>query len=132
MRIHRTLLAAAALAAIFVQPAAAASPNASKGCFYLRDLEGWKSTPDRRTLYTRVKGNRFFKVGLVSRCGMLASPNAFLATRVVGSDLVCRPVDWQLKVADSSPGGGSMGCIVSAISELSAQDVQALPKSLKP
>jgi hypothetical protein len=109
----------------------AASTSAAKpSCFYIRDVESWKTTPDTKTLYVGVRGSGVFRLGLRNRCSMLRAPDAYLVTTSIGSDYVCRPIDWQLKVAQRPVG--AMACIVNDIAQLTPDEVAALPRKSRP
>lgn len=120
------LLSAASVAPGF--SGAAGEPLTS--CFHTRDVAGWKATDDARVIYIRVRDHRVFRLGLAGRCSLLKAPDAYLVTTVRGSDLVCHPIDWDLKVAQED--GGVMGCNVHDIAELRPAEAAALPRKLKP
>jgi hypothetical protein len=108
----------------------ATSAPAKPSCFYIRDIETWKAAPDTRTIYIRVRSNRFYRVGLANRCSMLRAPDAYLVTTSIGSDLICHPIDWQLKVAERPMG--AMGCLVHEITPMTPAEAAALPKKSRP
>jgi len=120
------MLGAVSTAQVFATEPSKQAPS----CFQFRDIEGWKATDDTRGLYIRVRGHHTFRVALAAPCSLLKAPDAYLVTISRGSDRVCRPIDWDLKVAQRS--GGRMGCIVNSIAELAPAEVAALPKESKP
>ncbi len=113
------------------QPAAPApaSTKPAAQCFYSHDWDGWKATPDAKSIYIRVNINHYYRIDFSDSCPTLNAPNAHLITKTI-NDLVCSAIDLDLKVSDSP--GFAVPCIVSAITPLSPADVQALPKKQKP
>ncbi len=105
-------------------------PSMSQRCFYDIDFESWKA-PDPQTMYIRVRGHRYFRVELSSKCYNLMVPAAHLITVFHGSDLVCSPVDWDLKVAQDIHDIPEP-CIVKSMRLLSPAEVTAIPKKYKP
>lgn len=127
----RAIAMALLLGTVTASGAVADEPSQTKtSCFHISDLGGWKTTADARTLYIRVNARRVFRLGLAGRCSLLLSPDAYLVTTTRGSDFVCRPIDWDLKVAQEP--GGTMGCIVKEMQELTPAEAAALPKKLRP
>jgi hypothetical protein len=122
-------LGASTTSALADEPAASTVP-AKPSCFYIHDIESWKAAPDTKTMYIRVRSNRFYRIGLANRCSMLRGPDSYLVTTSIGSDFVCRPIDWQLKVAQRPMG--AMGCIVHDITPMTPAEVAALPKKSHP
>lgn len=108
---------------------AAAANAAPAQCFYSSDWNGWKATPDGKSIYIRVGVNRLYRIDLASACPTLQAPNARLITRMRGSSSICGPLDMDLSVSD---GGFKTPCIVSDITPLSAAEASALPKSMRP
>ena len=114
------------------QTASASAPAATKApsqCFYSHDWDGWKASPDSKSIYIRVGVSHYYKIDFSDSCPTLNAPNAHLITKTV-NDLICSAIDLDLKVSDSP--GFAVPCIVSAISPMSPADVAALPKKLKP
>lgn len=103
----------------------------SKQCFHMSEMQGWKA-PDSKTMYIRVGVNRYFRVDLAYECPTLKSIGAFLVTKAHGSDLVCDPIDWDLKVAEPPPGGMAEPCMVKAMRPMTADEVKAIPPEFKP
>jgi len=54
-----------------------------------------------------------------------------LVTKFSGSTTICRPIDWNLEVADA-PDRAPHACIVRAMRELSPDEVGAIPKEFRP
>lgn len=123
------VLVAGSFVAATAQPGPQAAP-APQRCFHDIDFESWKA-PDPQTMYVRVRGKRYFLVTLANKCEDLMVPEAHLITLFHGSDLVCSPVDWDLKVA---PDVNAIPepCIVKSMRELSPAEVTAIPRPYKP
>ena len=132
MRISKLAIALGALAmasAGGVAPVVVAQPTQNQ-CFYTHDWDGWKATPDSKTIFIRVGVNRIWRLDLASPCPELQAPNAHLITDQRGSSSICSAVDLNLKVADAS--GFPQGCIVSHIAPLTHEEASELPRSLRP
>ena len=132
LKITPVLLAAAGILALSLpaisQPAAPVKSHSS--CFFSQQFESWKA-PDTKTIYIRVGMHHIYRLDLAVPCYPLRSPGAFLVTRLRGSSTICGPLDWDLHVA-TSWHSIPQACIVKAMTELSADEVKALPKSHRP
>lgn len=134
MRNHLLATTLAGLAALSMlglgvadaQPAA----KPAQQCFYSHDWNGWKATPDAKSIYIRVGISKIYRLDLSAACPTLLSPNPHLITETHGSSSICTALDIDLRVSDG--GGFSTPCIVSEITPLSAAEAAALPKNLKP
>jgi hypothetical protein len=104
--------------------------HAPSKCFYTRDWNGWKASPDAKSIYIRVGVRDLYRLDFSHACSAALGGGVHLVTRVRGSSLICSPVDLDLKVSDSQ--GFATPCIVSGITPLSAGDAAALPKNLRP
>jgi hypothetical protein len=118
-----------ALLAPFGASAQPAKPTAPK-CFYSRDWNGWKASPDGKSIYIRVGVRDLYRLDFSHSCSAAQGVGVHLVTRVRGSSLICNPIDLDLKVSDGR--GFATPCIVSGITPLSAEDAAALPKNLRP
>ncbi len=124
LKITAALFGAAMLVAVS-QPASATG----RECFFSHDFQSWKS-PDTRTIYIRVNTNRYYRLDLANSCNTLHMPDAHLITTVRGPDMICSPLDWDLKVSEGN--GFAEGCIVKAMTRLTPEEVAAIPKKFKP
>ncbi len=129
---HFRLMAAASLAiAALVGADAQAQPKTPPAaCFLSRDWDGWKASPDSRSMYLRVGVNKIFRLDFSSACPELQRPNAHLITKMRGGPWICHPLDIDLLVSDG--GGFAVPCIVRGITPLTAEQAKALPKPLRP
>jgi hypothetical protein len=119
------LIAAAGLVATAL-PAQAAP---ERTCFRMHDVQS-HSIVDNRTIYVSARGRDVYRVTTSNNCFAAKSRSDPLITRSSGgSDLVCKPIDLDLKVGGS---GGVSPCIVSGIAKLTPAEVAAIPKKLKP
>ncbi len=119
---------------LFGTVAASAQPNAAatgSQCFFIRNFEGWKA-PDAKTIYIRVDPHDYYRLDLSASCPALLWPDSHLITKWRGSSSVCSPLDWDLKVAQSPPGGMVEPCIVKAMTKLTPAEADAIPKKFKP
>jgi len=119
-----TGLAAGALAAA---PAARAD---SAQCFYSHDWDGWKATPDSKTIFIKVGVNKIYRIDLARACPDLQAPYAHLITDTPDNSAICSAIDLNLRVSDN--GGSRVSCIPSHITRLSPEEAAALPKNLRP
>jgi hypothetical protein len=131
----RNILTFAALAGLVAGslPAAAqeAPPPAKRNsCFYSNQFDNWKAA-DKRTLYIRIRPNRYYRLDLSNDCYAALQPGAFLVTKVEGPSTICSAVDWNLRVANSW-NDIPEACIVKSMTELTPAEVAALPKKVKP
>jgi hypothetical protein len=122
----RTILMASALAAIALAglPANAQAPGQS--CFYSNQWTSWKA-PNDHTLYLNV-GNRVYRLDLAASCPTLNMGSATLITQSHSAQ-ICSAIDWDLKVRS---GNITTGCIVSKMTQLTPDEIAALPKDARP
>ena len=106
-------------------------PAASRNtCFYVAQFRSWKA-PDAKTIYIRVELHRIFRLDLAGECSLLLRPDSHLIMNVRGPDTICRPLDWDLKVAESFPGIPEP-CIVKTMTELTPAQAAAIPPHFRP
>ena len=122
------LLTGLAGGALIAAPAANADPAQ---CFYSHDWDGWKATPDSRTIFIKVGVNKIYRIDLARECPNLQAPHAQLRTDTPGNSAICTALDLNLQVADGL-GGSKVSCIPSHITRLSPEEAAALPKNLRP
>jgi len=122
----RKILMASALAVIALAglPANAQAPGQS--CFYSNQWTSWKA-PDDHTIFLKV-GNRVYRLDLAS-CPTLTMGGATLITHS-HSTQICSAIDWNLKVRGG--GGVTTGCIVNKMTQLTPDEIAALPKDARP
>ena len=116
------------------EPAKPDEPSKSaslKECFRFADVRNWVA-PDPRTLYFRVYTNRYYRVDLRNECSPLRSQGSRLIVHSSGPDLICAPVDLNLRAAESGPGDIPEPCFVKGITRLTPDEVASLPKRAKP
>lgn len=122
------LIAAAGLVAIAL-PAQAASPTPARTCFRMHDVQN-HSVVDNQTIYVTARGRDVYRITTSNNCFAAKTRSDPLITRSSGgSDLICQPIDLDLKVGGS---GGVSPCIVSGIARLTPAEVAAIPKKLRP
>jgi hypothetical protein len=130
------LALSAAAAVAMAQPAASPpgkpppSTKIAPKCFRSHDWESWKPAENSKAIYIRVNINQFYRIDFSDSCPMVQSPNVHLVTRTI-NDLVCTPLDLDLKVADP-PTEFAIPCIVTGITPMSPAEAAALPKKLQP
>jgi hypothetical protein len=114
-----------------VAPATAATPPKPNQCFRSEDYQSFRPINDR-AFYIRVNVNEYYRIDVEGACPALTDPEAFLITTVRGSDEICGPLDWDLKIGEPGPGGIAEPCIVKSQTRLSDAQVAAIPRKLKP
>lgn len=111
--------------------AAQAQPGGDKlQCFYANNWDGWKATPDSRTIYIRVGVNNIYRLDLANACTDLQEGGAHLITQLHGGSSICSALDLDLSV--STGNGFKSPCIVSKLTQLNAAEAAALPRNLRP
>ena len=124
------LLAGFVIAVMSIRPAAAEPVRPAGQCFNTTDMGNWRAA-DANTLYIRVRLKQIYRLDLRNRCSFLTAPGARLITTFRGSNLVCSPLDWDLKVS-SGIGGAVEPCLVKAMTPLTPEEIAALPKKAMP
>jgi hypothetical protein len=107
-----------------------AEPPRRTACFFSREFQQWRA-PDANTILIRVGVNRFYRLDLAAACPPLLFPNAHLVTVFHGSDAVCAPIDWDLRVAQY-PEGVAEQCVVKAMTQLTPAEVASIPPRFRP
>jgi hypothetical protein len=82
-------------------------------------------------MYIRVGVNRFYRLDMAGSCPALKGINPHLVTTFRGTNSICSKLDWNLKVA-RAPGSPAVGCIVKEMTEMTPEEVAAIPKKFKP
>jgi hypothetical protein len=127
------LFALAAAAAVLGTSAASAQPAAappSRSCFFVNQFDTWKA-PDDKTMYIKTTGKRYYRLDMAGSCSALKGINPHLITTFHGSNSICSNLDWDLKVA-RAPGSPPEACIVKTMTEMTPDEVKAIPKKFKP
>jgi len=113
------------------QPAAAPAPTPTgKSCFFVNQFDTWKA-PDNKTMYIKTTGKRYYRLDMAGSCPELTGINPHLVTEFRGSSSICSNLDWDLKVA-RSPGSPAVACIVKSMTEMTPDEVKAIPEKFKP
>jgi hypothetical protein len=128
------LVLAAALTAALAGPALAQEPAkpaaASSQCFRMSQIDN-HTKGDDQTLYLSVRHRDVYRLSMSGNCLAGASSNdALVMQPTAGVDLICRPLDLDLKVR-TSPGMLSP-CIIKDITKLTPEQAAALPPRVKP
>ena len=110
--------------------AEAQSPTTPPSCFATRDWNGWRGSPDAKTVYLRVSGRRIYQVDFAAPCSGVEWQLSHLVVRQRGSGWICNPIDLDLSVSDGH--GFKNRCFIRKITPLSAQEAAALPANLRP
>ncbi len=125
---HRAL----PLLAIAVAAALAASPALAQGrdnCFRLSQVSNTHADGERR-IYVKVGAGDYFRIDLAHRCASLPyQGNHLVLTPTPGTDLICHPLDLDLKVSEN---GAQESCFIQSITRLTPAEAAAIPKKVKP
>jgi hypothetical protein len=129
MMFRAAVLALATLAAVPAVSAAQTDPaRASTPCFRLSDLGGHKIASSD-TLYYSVRRKEVYKFTFSGSCLAGVTNSDPLVLEPLGaSSQICKPMDLNLGVG----GPMSRRCIIKSIERLTPEQVEALPKKLKP
>ncbi len=126
-----TLIGLAAVSMLGLAAADSQSaPQPAQQCFFSQDWNGWKATPDSKSIYIRVGVNKLYRLDLSVACPELRMPDVHLVTKLRGGSMICSALDLDLSVSDSH--GFKTPCIVSNITPLSDAEAAALPNNLRP
>ena len=87
-------------------------------------------TPDARSMFLNVRRSDVYRVEFAGSCPQLKWPTAHPVLRLRGSEWICGPLDFDMRVSDGA--GMPMPCIVSKITRLTPEEASSLPKKLKP
>jgi hypothetical protein len=104
-------------------------PNQLKQCFLTSEIENWLA-PDPSTIMIRAGNGHYYRINLSRECSPLRYSDARLITRSFGDNMICSPTDLMIRASES--GGFAEPCFVKDMSELTPQDVAALPHGAKP
>lgn len=121
-----SLTLGAGLAAATTTPAAAAGQ-----CFRMSQMQGWKPLPDASGFYFRVSLHDYWVAHFSGSCPAIRRPGVHLVNKVT-NDLICSPIEFDVRVGDMTPGFPAVPCIVSEYHQLSPAEAEALPPKLKP
>jgi hypothetical protein len=122
------LLALMAMIPVRAQPDDASS--AGGACFFSDRFQAWRAA-DARTIYIRVRPDRYYRLDLAAPCPILTSPGARLITRFEGKRSVCSPEDWDLSAVEWG-GSARSQCVVRTMTLLSPEQVAVLPQRVRP
>lgn len=126
------LFLAAVLALVVSGPAFAAdqAKPATSQCFRVSQIDN-HTKGDNQTLYLSVRNKEVFRLGMSGSCLTgVSSSDPLVLTPTAGTDLICRPLDLDLKVRMGP--GGLTPCIIKDITKLTPEQVAALPPKVKP
>jgi hypothetical protein len=126
----RTFLLAGALAATALTTALPAAAQPGQSCFRTTEWYGWKAA-DERTVFLNVGNNRIFRVDMDGACPALTlGDSRIISIDRAGTGLICTPLDLDIHV--SLGGRITTACIVKGLSELTPDQIAAIPKNLRP
>jgi hypothetical protein len=140
-RVLSVLATAAALAGCAATPPARQAMAAGEAgvdvaakaqCFRYSEMRNHKKADDS-TLYLRLTGGSIYRLDMAGNClaGAMSS-DPLVLTRRGGSDMICSPIDLDLKIGGGSPGSFPRPCIVDRISRLTPEQAAALPAKVRP
>ena len=127
----RAFVLSLATAAALAGAAAQADTPSDRSCFSIRDWRDWKADATRKdTFYIKVRMHDVYRVQLTDPEPMLQAPMVHLVSKTHGPDMVCNPIDLDLKVSDS--GFMTVPVIVKTLTRLTPEEVAALPEDSRP
>jgi hypothetical protein len=122
-----TIAASSASVALAADPA---QPTTQRNCFRVSQINN-HTKGDNETLYLSVRSKEVYRLGMSGNCLAGATSSDPLILKVHGSDLVCRPLDLDLKIKLTG-GVGATPCIIRDITKLGPEEIAALPPKIKP
>jgi hypothetical protein len=127
----RTLFLALAAATLVAGAAAQADEKPAHPCFSITDWHGWRaSSTEQDVLYIKVRLHDVWRVQLTDKEPFLTAPDVHLVSKTVGPDMVCNPLDLDLKLAEFH--GVETPLIVKSLKKLTPEEIAALPKEDQP
>lgn len=123
--------AVALVAAAFPALAAdQAKPETGSQCFRMSQIRN-HTKADSQTLYFSVGARDVYRLDMSGAClAGTSSSDPLIMETVGGTDLICRPIDLNLKVKTGNVGVSP--CIIKEITRLTPDQVAALPPKVKP
>lgn len=122
----------AAVPAAYADETPAPAPEKHQSCFSLRDWQGGWTADGDQTLYLKVRLHDVYRVDLAQKEGFLNAPGMHLITKSWGSDMVCNPIDFDVKIADNMAPHFATQLFIKSITKLTPEEVKALPPKLQP
>jgi hypothetical protein len=127
--IRALYLSAIAVTALTAAAGPATAQTNHDNCFRMSMLSSTRPDGDQR-IYARVGVSSFYRIDLAHRCSSLPYEGNFLVlTPTPGSDLICGPLDLDLKVSDH---GSKESCFIKSITRLTPEEAAAIPRKAKP
>jgi len=127
--------AAASLCSIWPAAAQPTAAHPRSNCFRLSQVQSTRGA-DERTIYVRANVNEFYRIDLAHRCVNLRDPTSHLVlTPTPGQDVICGPLDLDLKVSDDVRFGAPAAresCFIKSITRLTPEEAAAIPRKVKP
>ncbi|MGZ6015015.1 MAG: DUF6491 family protein, partial [Phenylobacterium sp.] len=124
MRASLLLLLAAAAASA---PAMTADKRA---CFSLQRLQNTQPYGDS-TIYLRVGVKEYWRLDTAHRCSALLQRNGIILTPAGGEDMICSPIQLDLRVRDIG-GGASTPCLIGKMTRLTPEEASRIPPKARP
>ncbi len=120
-------LAACALPALAADQA---KPASGSQCFRMSQIRGHTKADDR-TLYFSVGLRDVYRLDMSGAClAGTTTSDPLIMEPFGGTDLICRPIDLNLKVKLGNVGASP--CIIKEITKLTPDQIAALPPKVKP
>ncbi|MDO9433193.1 MAG: DUF6491 family protein [Phenylobacterium sp.] len=107
-----------------------AKPETGSQCFRMSQIRN-HTKADSQTLYFSVGARDVYRLDMSGAClAGTSSSDPLIMETVGGTDLICRPIDLNLKVKTGNVGVSP--CIIKEITKLTPDQVAALPPKVKP
>ena len=107
-----------------------AKPETGSQCFRMSQIRN-HTKADSQTLYFSVGARDVYRLDMSGAClAGTSSSDPLIMETVGGTDLICRPIDLNLKVKTGNVGASP--CIIKEITKLTPDQVAALPPKVKP
>lgn len=129
---RRTILAGLAAAAAVMALGApvasqAATTTGERACINMNRDSSWKAV-DEKTLYISQGKKDVYRVDFATGCSRMDDPfSKFVSVR--HSSSVCSPIDLNVKVYQTP--GFTSACIATGLHKLTAEEIAALPPTVR-
>jgi hypothetical protein len=110
-------------------PVTKAAAYPPQNCFYTRDIRG-HTIASPHTIYLNIDDRQVWQIETNNNCGAGAIPTDTLIIHNNPAGIsICKPIDFDVGVA---MGGFNNRCIIKSMTLLTKQQVDAIPKKLRP
>jgi hypothetical protein len=107
---------------------ATSAPAAKRSCFFVSQIDGWRSENNEKTIYLDVGVKDVYRADLMMRCHDIDSALSIGVETRGGGSSICDGMDLDIIVKSSI---GPQRCPVTKLTKLTPDEVQALKTKKK-